>query len=128
MSSAQKLPLPVQYEHQQAYDIIWLAMLWAKEHGQSGHLTAHQLVECLVSAAEAQWGLVAYLVLEYAGLASSEAIGQIVSEMLSLNMLSRSPGDKLEYFQHGMDIAARLDKANYSWKVDASYLGEILTA
>lgn len=74
------------------------------------HLTGQQLCEASRRLALEQYGMMARLVLNYWGIHSTGDLGEIVYNMIAVEMMKKSPRDQREDFDDVFDFEAAFEQ------------------
>lgn len=74
------------------------------KEGVERHVNARQLLEGARDCAKERFGLLAAVVLNHMGIYCTEDIGEIVFQLISLNLLQKLPTDSKEDFKNGFSF------------------------
>ena len=75
------------------------------------HITGQELCRVAVQYAVALYGMMARVTLERLGLKTTEDIGNVVYNMISVGLMAKSPDDSIDDFNDVFDLGEELDNA-----------------
>lgn len=88
-----------------AYEYVLNGMeFYLTSIGEKRHVSGQELTRGLLLFAQKQFGLLARKVLNYWGINKTDDLGNIVYNMIEINIMSKQPEDSLEHFRNVLDI------------------------
>lgn len=92
--------------------------------GEKRHVTGQELSLSLLDFAHKQFGPLAQSVFSHFGIITTDDLGYIVYNLISLGVMSKQPEDKLEDFFNVTDIRAFF-KTRENYEVDKIFIKKI---
>ena len=92
--------------------------------GEKRHVTGQELSKGLLLFAHKQFGPLARSVLKHWGINTTDDLGNIVYNLISIQVMSRQPEDSIEDFYHVVDLDAFFASQD-DFEVDRNFIKSI---
>jgi uncharacterized repeat protein (TIGR04138 family) len=108
-----------------AYGFVLMGMeFFFAKTGERRHVTGQELSGGLAEYAARQYGLFARHVLCRWGIMATDDFGYIVYNLISIGVMSKQPGDRVEDFFNVFNLGEHLDKKD-CFSIDPEYIRSI---
>jgi uncharacterized repeat protein (TIGR04138 family) len=109
----------------EAYGFVLMGMeFFFTKTAERRHVTGQELSGGLAEYATRQYGLFARLVLCRWGIMATDDFGYIVYNLISIGVMSKQPGDRVEDFFYVFNLGEHLDKKD-CFSIDPEYIRSI---
>jgi len=108
-----------------AYEFVLNGMeFYLTSIGEKRHVSGQELTRGLLLFAQKQFGLLARKVLHYWGIDKTDDLGNIVYNMIEINIMSKQPDDSLEHFSDVLDIDAFFEDIDF-YEIDRDVIKKL---
>jgi uncharacterized repeat protein (TIGR04138 family) len=111
-----------------AYEYVLNGMeFYLTSIGEKRHVSGQELTKGLLLFAQKQFGLLAGNVLHYWGIYKTDDLGNIVYNMIDINIMSKQEDDSIDHFRNVLEIDAFLEAIEY-YQIDKERIKKLKDA